>query len=161
YLEGGTLTRRLKAGPLPAAEAAVLVASLARAAQHAHERGVVHRDIKPSNVLFAADGTAKLADFGLAKLLDDGSTAGTRTNAMLGTDRYMAPEQAAGQARDAKPAMDVWGLGVVLYECLTGRPAFKGRTTKETLELVQRVEPKPPSRLVKRLHPDLEAICLM
>jgi serine/threonine-protein kinase len=160
FLEGGTLARRLRAGPLPARRAAALVAALARAAHHAHERGVVHRDLKPSNVLFAADDTPKVTDFGLAKMLDASSPAGTRPHAVLGTAEYMAPEQAAGGAREAHPAMDVWALGTVLYECLTGRPAFKGRGARETLELVQQAEPRRPARLCPGLHPDLEAICL-
>jgi serine/threonine-protein kinase len=160
YLEGGTLARRLRARPLPPAEAAALVATLARAAHHAHANWIVHRDLKPSNVLFAADGTAKVADFGLAKLLEDGSLAQTQTHAVLGTAAYMAPEQAAGRAREAAPAMDVWALGAILYECLTGRAAFRGRRNAETLERVQWAEPERPSRLRPGLHPDLEAICL-
>jgi serine/threonine-protein kinase len=160
YLEGGTLAHRLKAEPLPPREAAALVRTLAGAAQHAHERGVVHRDLKPSNVLFAADGAAKLADFGLAKMLGEGSPAQTQTHAVLGTASYMAPEQAAGRGKDATPAMDVWALGAILYECLTGQPAFRGRDWKATLELVQNADPRRPESLRPGLHLDLEAVCL-
>jgi serine/threonine-protein kinase len=160
WLEGGTLADRLKAGPLAADDAADRVARLARAVQHAHDNKVIHRDLKPSNVLFTADGTPKLTDFGLAKMLDDEGLARTQTHAAMGTPEYMSPEQAAGHSRDATPAMDVWGLGAVLYHCLTGRAPFKGRSKKETLELVQQANPVLPSRLRKGLHPDLEAVCL-
>jgi serine/threonine-protein kinase len=162
FLDGGTLAQRLKAGgPLPPREAAALVATLARAVDHAHQKGIIHRDLKPSNVLFAADGTAKVADFGLAKLLEDGSFAETRTHAVMGTAAYMAPEQAAGRAREATAAVDVWALGVVLYECLTGRTPFRARSHAETLERVQRAEPERPSKRRPGLPPDLEAVCLM
>jgi serine/threonine-protein kinase len=160
FLEGGTLAGRLQAGPLPEAEAAGLLVRLARAAEHAHAQGVVHRDLKPSNVLFAADGTAKIADFGLAKILDEEGLAGTQTVAALGTPAYMSPEQAAGRAREATPAMDIWGLGVLLYECLTGQLAFPGHSRSETMELVRRALPELPTRLCPRLDRRLEAICL-
>jgi serine/threonine-protein kinase len=160
YLEGGTLAQRLQAGPVPAAQAARLVATLACAVEHAHRRQVVHRDLKPSNVLFAADGTVKLADFGLAKMLDETGLALTQTQAALGTAGYMAPEQAAGHAREATPAMDVWALGAILYECLTGRPAFRGHDRRETLDLVRRARPTRPSALCTGLPPGPEAICM-
>src|SRR5690348_2053083 len=117
YLEGGTLARRLAGNPQPPAEAAALVEALARAVQHAHERGVVHRDLKPANVLLSADGIPKVADFGLARRQEAG--LGTRTGDLLGTPAYMAPEQAAGRPHESGPATDVYALGAVLYECLT------------------------------------------
>jgi serine/threonine-protein kinase len=160
FLEGGTLSQRLQKGPLPQREAAALLAVLARAVHHAHEHQVVHRDLKPSNVLFAADGTAKVADFGLAKMLDEASAAQTHTGMVLGTAAYMAPEQAGGRTREVGPAADVWALGVVLYECLTGRPPFAGQGRLEVMDKVQTLEPDPPSRYCKGLHPDLEAVCL-
>jgi serine/threonine-protein kinase len=160
FLDGGTLAQRLKGGPLPPREAAELLAGLARAVHYAHGRKVIHRDLKPSNVLFTAGGTAKIADFGLAKMIDEASVAGTRTDAALGTPAYMSPEQAAGRAREATPAMDVWGLGVLLYECLTGKGAFKGRSRQETLERVLRGQPQPPSRLRPEVDAELEAVCL-
>ena len=125
YLDGGTLAQKLAGGPLAANDAATFVEALARAAQHAHEHGVVHRDLKPANVLFTADGTPKIADFGLARQSVSG--LGTRTGDLLGTPSYMAPEQAAGRSHTSGPAGDIYGLGAVLYECLTGRPPFKGK----------------------------------
>jgi hypothetical protein len=156
---GGTLAGRLKQGPVPPREAAALVEKLARAMGHAHERGIVHRDLKPSNVLLTAEGEPKVADFGLAKRLDadDGLS---QSGAVLGTAAYMAPEQAAGQLRSVGAASDVWALGVVLYECLTGRVPFRGTTTLETLRLVQTTEPVPPRRLRPALARDLETVCL-
>jgi serine/threonine-protein kinase len=160
YLDGGTLTQRLQVQRLSAREAAELVALLARAVHHAHEHGVVHRDLKPSNVLFTSDGVPKLADFGLAKILDESNAVHTRTHVVLGTPRYMAPEQASGQARAVGPAADVWALGTILYECLTGQPAFQAGRSKEVLPLVQKAEVRLPSRLCPGLPADLEAVCL-
>src|SRR5262249_38811449 len=119
----------------------------------------VHRDLKPHNVLLAADGTPKIADFGLAKRLDD-EQAPTRTGDVLGTPAYMAPEQAAGRTREAGPCSDVYALGAILYECLTGRPPFEGLSAWETVNLVLTAEPVPPSRRNPRLPRDLETICL-
>jgi hypothetical protein len=132
---------------------------LARAVQAAHEAGVVHRDLKPANVLLAADGTPKITGFGLAKRL--GEAAGqTASGAVLGTPSYMAPEQAGGKAREVGPAADVYALGAILYECLTGRPPFKAATAFDTVLQVMTEEPVPPSRLVKKVPGDLETICL-
>ena len=158
FLEGGTLARKLAHTPQPPAYAAAVVEALARAVQHAHERGVVHRDLKPANVLLTADGTPKIADFGLAK--QTGSGLGTRTGDLLGTPSYMAPEQAAGRAHTSGPAGDVYALGAILYECLTGRPPFRGATLVETLEQVQTQAVEPPGRFVPGLPVDLEAVCL-
>jgi WD40 repeat protein len=158
-VEGGTLAQRLAGAPLPPAEAARLVETLARAVHAAHGRGVLHRDLKPANVLLTADGTPKVTDFGLAKRLD--ADAGwTRTGVVLGTPSYMAPEQAAGQVREVGPHTDVYALGAILYECLTGRAPFRAATTLATLELVRTCEPVAPRRLNPKLPRDLETICL-
>jgi serine/threonine protein kinase len=160
-LTGGSLARRLKekGGSLPAREGAALVEKLARAVQQAHEKGFVHRDLKPGNVLFTVEGEPKVTDFGLAKDLE-ADDALSRTGHLLGTPAYMAPEQAAGKVRAVSAATDVWALGVLLYECLTGRVPFRGATSHETLALVLHDEPTPPRRLVSSLPRDLETICL-
>jgi WD40 repeat protein len=158
-VEGGSLDRKLAGTPLPDRQAARLVEALARAMAYAHERGIVHRDLKPANVLLAADGTPKIADFGLAKVLHD-EAGQTQTGAVLGTPCYMAPEQAAGKTREVGPAADIYALGAVLYECLAGRPPFKAATTFDTLWQVRMEEPVPPSRLQPRVPRDLETVCL-
>jgi serine/threonine-protein kinase len=165
YVDGASLSQRLVLGPLPAREAAPLVETLARAVQAAHEQGFVHRDLKPANVLLAADGTPKVGDFGLAKSLGEGlglSGPGyqTASGAILGTPDYMAPEQARGELRQVGPAADVYALGAILYECLTGRPPFRAATVLETLELVRSQEPVPPGRLQPGLPRDLQTIAL-
>jgi hypothetical protein len=158
-LEGGSLAQKLAQAPLAPRPAAVLLEVLARAVQHAHERGVIHRDLKPANVLLSEDGTPKVTDFGLARRLDLGS-AQTQSGAVLGTPSYMAPEQAAGQAREAGPAADVYALGAILYECLTGRPPFRGATAWETTMQVLHQEPVPPRKLRPSVARDLETVCL-
>lgn len=183
YIDGESLARRLGRGPLPAREAAQLAEDLARAVQHAHERGVLHRDLKPANVLFqgpipGSDGACsppagtscmtvtaplvpKIIDFGLAKQLVAGPDGGpTCTGAVLGTPGYMAPEQAAGRTDEVGTGADVYGLGAVLYECLTGRPPFQGGTDLDTLQMVLAIEPVPPRRLRPNCPRDLETICL-
>jgi tetratricopeptide (TPR) repeat protein len=159
YVDGGTLARKLGGVPLLAHQAARLVETLARAMHAVHQCHIVHRDLKPANVLLTADGTPKISDFGLAKQLDK-DTGQTRTQAIMGTPSYMAPEQAAGQAKQVGPAADVYALGAILYEALTGRPPFQAATVLETLELVRTQEPRPPSRLQPSVPLDLEAICL-
>src|SRR5262249_54048879 len=119
HVGGGTLAQRFGGKPQPPAQAAPLIEQLARAVQAAHERGIVHRDLKPANVLLTEDGTPKIADFGLAKKLDAGQGK-TQTGTVLGTPSYMAPEQAAGK-KDVGPAADVYALGALLYELLTGQ----------------------------------------
>jgi tRNA A-37 threonylcarbamoyl transferase component Bud32 len=158
-VEGGSLAQKLKGRPLPAREAARLVEALAQAMHLAHSRNVVHRDLKPTNVLLTEEGTPKVTDFGLARQLDTDSGQ-TQTGIIMGTPSYMAPEQASGQAHAAGPAADVYALGAILYEALTGCPPFKGATLLETLEQVRSSEPVPPTRLVPRLPRDLETICL-
>src|SRR5262249_32792413 len=157
--EGGSLAQKLRSKPLPAAEAARLVELLARAMHLAHSRNVVHRDLKPGNVLLAGDGTPKVSDFGLARQLDADSGQ-TQDGAVLGTPSYMAPEQAAGYTHDAGPAADTYALGAILYECLTGKPPFRGATLYETLEQVRSAAPIPPHRLNAATPRDLETICL-
>jgi WD40 repeat protein len=172
--------------PVPVAIAVELVAALADAVAYMHSRGVLHRDIKPGNVLLVSGGvvsgecvqnlqaqcnpsaplttrhsplTPKLTDFGLAKLTD-GTCYQTQTGVVLGTPAYMSPEQAAGQVRDLGPATDIYGLGVLLYELLTGRPPFQAQTPVEVLRQVLHDEPVPPGRLRRDLPPDLESVCL-
>jgi WD40 repeat protein/Tfp pilus assembly protein PilF len=157
YVEGGSLAQRLGGAPLEPRPAAALLASVARAVHFAHQRGVVHRDLKPANVLLAADGTPKITDFGLAKQEGAGLTA---TGAVLGTPGYMAPEQAAGKGKDVGPPADVWALGAILYECLTGRPPFVAATALDTLAQVLAEDPVPPRRLNPAVPRDLETVCL-
>jgi serine/threonine protein kinase len=158
-MDGGNLAGRLAtAGPLPPAEAAALVEVLARAMQAAHDQHILHRDLKPANVLFTADGTAKISDFGLARRQDDEHM--TLAGQVLGTPAYMAPEQARGDIRAVGPAVDVYSLGAVLYECLTGRPPFRGATVLETLRQTTDDAPVPPRQLRPSVPRDLESICL-
>jgi serine/threonine protein kinase len=177
YVAGGTLADRLRAGPLPPLEAAGLLEAVARAIAHAHRHGVVHRDLKPGNVLLAEgrdappDGGAagekgkppaagrspKVTDFGLAKLERTDLTA---TGAILGTPSYMAPEQAGGAPREVGPPADVYALGAILYECLTGRPPFQGVNVLETLVQVRGQEPVPVRQLQAGVPRDLETITL-
>jgi WD40 repeat protein/serine/threonine protein kinase len=159
YVDGGNLEKKLAGTPLPARQAAELVEKLAQAMQHAHQQGIVHRDLKPANVLLTAAGVPKVTDFGLAKRLE--AEAGlTQSGAIVGTPSYMAPEQAAGDAKEIGPAADVHALGAILYECLTGRPPFQGASVPDTLGLVRFQEAVPPRRLQPKVPPDLETICL-
>ncbi len=159
FCSGGSLADRLNGTPLAAEESARLVAVLARAVQTAHEHGIVHRDLKPANVLLTADGQAKLTDFGLAKKLD-ADHGQTRSGTILGTPSYMAPEQAGGQVRQIGPACDIYALGAILYECLTGRPPFKASTPLDTVLQVLECKPAPLTLLNPKTPRDLETICL-
>jgi WD40 repeat protein/serine/threonine protein kinase len=176
YCPGGSLEKRLRDCVLAPTEASQLVEALARAMQHAHEQGVIHRDLKPANVLLASRGRespaeeeagnscprlaeAKITDFGLAKKLDDESGQ-TKSGAILGTPSYMAPEQASGKTKELSPACDVYALGAILYECLTGQPPFRAATVMDTLIQVIHDEPLPPGRLASQTPRDLETICL-
>jgi eukaryotic-like serine/threonine-protein kinase len=158
FAEGSHLAARLDGTPWPPRRAAELIETLADAVHHAHERGIVHRDLKPSNILLSAEGIAKVADFGLAKILGDGGAGQTQTGTILGTPSYMAPEQAAGQA--VGPAADVYALGAILYELLTGRPPFKAETPGETIQQVLHDDPVPIRRLQPKVPRDLETVCL-
>jgi eukaryotic-like serine/threonine-protein kinase len=159
FLEGGNLGERLAGTPQPARPAAGLMETLARAMHAAHQQGVIHRDVKPANILLAADGTPKISDFGLAKQLDE-DTGQTQAGAVMGTPPYMAPEQAAGRNRDIGPTTDVYALGAVLYELLTGRPPFRAATQVETLDQVRTQDPVPVRRLQPAVPRDVETICL-
>src|SRR5262249_20867906 len=159
YVGGGSLAARLDGTPRPPREAARLVETLAGAMAEAHRRGVVHRDLKPANILLTPEGAPKVADFGLAKLVD--VEAGlTRADSGLGSPSYKAPEQAEGKNRGIGPAVDLYALGAILYEKVTGRPPFLGATVLETLQQVKTAEPVPPSRLVPGLSRDIETIAL-
>jgi serine/threonine-protein kinase len=186
YVPGGSLAQLLTGRSVRPAAAAALVETLARAVHYAHQRGVIHRDLKPANILLAVDSrqstvdsedekpgrsselptahcplpTVKIADFGLAKVLDDGGEALTETGAVLGTPTYMAPEQAHGRGAEVGPAADVYALGVLLYELITGRPPFCGVTKLDTLRQVTNDPPTPPRRLAADCPRDLETVCL-
>jgi serine/threonine protein kinase len=159
YVGGGSLAQQLDGMPVAPKQAAEMVLALSRAVHHAHEKGIIHRDLKPANVLLLADGTLKIADFGLAKR-SDSSYAHTQTGAIVGSPSYMAPEQAAGAGDRVGPATDVYALGVILYELLTGGPPFKAATLLETIEQVREHDPVPPRFLQPKTPRDLETICL-
>jgi WD40 repeat protein/tRNA A-37 threonylcarbamoyl transferase component Bud32 len=158
FCPGSSLDKKLAGTPMPPGEAAALVKKLAGGVQAAHEARVIHRDLKPANVLLAQDGTPKVSDFGLAKKLDE--QGGTGTGAIVGTPSYMAPEQARGKNKELGPAADIYALGAILYECLTGRPPFKAATTWDTILQVIAEEPASPRSLNRRVDRDLETVCL-
>jgi WD40 repeat protein len=158
YVEGGSLLAQLGQAPQDPRRAAALAATLAGAIDCAHQHGVVHRDLKPANVLLARDGTPKITDFGLAKRLEDPGL--TQSGAVLGTPSYMAPEQADGRTREVGPLSDVYALGAILYEMLTGRPPFRAASVLDTLDQVRYQEPVAPRRLQPGVPRDLETVCL-
>jgi serine/threonine-protein kinase len=158
-LEGGSLAQRLAGAPQPSRQSAQLVATLAMAVAYAHELGIVHRDLKPGNILLTSNDTPKIADFGLARRVDAAQDL-TITGARLGTPSYMAPEQASGKTSAVGPASDVYALGAILYEMLTGRPPFRADTAVETERQVIYEEPARPSRLNASVPRDLQTICL-
>ncbi|HEY7327878.1 MAG TPA: protein kinase [Gemmataceae bacterium] len=159
YIDGRGLHDVLCKGPMPPLEAAALVEQLAHAVQYAHQRGIVHRDLKPSNILLTQEGTPKITDFGLAKRLE-GGTSNTRTGDIVGTPSYMAPEQASGESREIGPGTDIYSLGVILYEMLTGKPPFEGTSAFDTVYMVITSEPERLSRRNPSVPLDLETICL-
>ena len=160
FCDGGNLSEQLKKQRPSPGEAAALIETLARAMHYAHLRGVVHRDLKPGNVLLAGpERVPKITDFGLAKRIDAEARDVSQSGAIMGTAAYMAPEQAAGKVRDTGPAADVYALGALLYQCLTGRPPFDG-PQHLVLGRVLNEEPMPPSRPSAQVPRDLETICL-
>jgi serine/threonine-protein kinase len=158
-VEGGQLDAVTKREPMPIRHAAELIAKLARTVHYAHEHGILHRDIKPGNILLDAKGEPHLTDFGLARLVETESTV-TRTMEVLGTPSYMAPEQAVGNNARLTSATDIYGLGAVLYQLLTGHPPFAGGTTFETVRLVLDTEPRQPRLWNSKVDRDLATICL-
>jgi serine/threonine-protein kinase len=159
YIEGETLSDRLSRGPMPARQAAELLAEVSRAIQYAHACGVLHRDLKPSNVLIDQDGRPHLTDFGLAKRITDPHTL-TRTGAVLGTPAYMSPEQAAGTAGTVGPASDVYGLGCILYHMLTGKPPFEASSPLDAVMMVIEQDPVPPRQVHPAADRDLEMVAI-
>jgi eukaryotic-like serine/threonine-protein kinase len=159
FVEGTTLARRLADGPMAPREAATLLAPVARAVHFAHEHGLLHRDLKPSNILIDRDGRPHVSDFGLAKRVADDAGL-TLSGAVLGTPSYMAPEQAAGSRGKVGPASDVYSLGTILYQMLTGRPPFQSATPVETVLSVLEQEPLPPRLLNPQADRELEMISL-
>src|SRR5437763_1891000 len=158
-VDGGPLDEVVKHGLMPVRRAAELIARLARTVHYAHQHGILHRDIKPGNVLLDRNGEPHLTDFGLARLVETESTV-TRTMEVLGTPSYMAPEQAVGNNARVSRATDVYGLGAVFYQLLTGHPPFAGGTTFETVQLVLDTEPRQPRLWNPKIDRDLATICL-
>ena len=159
YVEGHTLAETMRRQPLSAETAARYVKTIAEAINYAHQRGILHRDLKPSNVLIDQSGNVRITDFGLAKRITEDSGL-TASGAVMGTPSYMPPEQAAGQKAKLSPASDVYALGAILYDLLTGRPPFQAETSLDTLLLVLNANPVSPRLLNPKLPRDLETICL-
>jgi eukaryotic-like serine/threonine-protein kinase len=159
FVEGGQLDEVARRTPISIRQAAELIAKVARTVHYAHEHGILHRDIKPGNILLDAKGEPHLTDFGLARLVESESSV-THTLDILGTPSYMAPEQAVGNNTAVSNATDVYGIGAVLYQLLTGHPPFAGGTTYETIKLVLDTEPRQPRLLNPKIDRDLSTICL-
>ena len=159
FVEGGQLDEVARREPMPIRRAVELIAKVARTVHYAHEHGILHRDIKPGNILLDAKGEPHLTDFGLARLVESESSV-TQTLDVLGTPSYMAPEQAVGNNAAVSSATDVYGLGAVLYQLLTGQPPFAGGTTYETIKLLLDTEPRQPRLLNPKIDRDLSTICL-
>ena len=159
FVEGDRLDEVVSRGPVSSRRAAELIAKVARAVHYAHEHGILHRDIKPGNILLDTNGEPHLTDFGLARLVEHGSTV-TGSLEVMGTPSYMAPEQAVGNNAGVSRATDVYGLGAVLYELLTGHPPFAGGTTYETIHLLLDSEPRQPRSWNRKIDRDLSAVCL-
>src|SRR5262249_43270967 len=159
FVQGGQLDEKIRRTPMSARQAAELITKVARTVHYAHEHGILHRDIKPGNILLDAKGEPHLTDFGLARLVESESTV-TRTLEVMGTPSYMAPEQAAGNNAAVSKATDIYGLGAVFYELLTGHPPFTGKTTFETIRMVLDTEARPPRSLKGKVDRDLSTICL-
>ena len=159
FVEGGQLDEVARREPMPIRPAVELIAKVARTVHYAHEHGILHRDIKPGNILLDAKGEPHLTDFGLARLVESESSV-THTLDVLGTPSYMAPEQAVGNNAQVTGATDVYGLGAVLYQLLTGQPPFAGGTTYETIKLLLDTEPRQPRLLNPKIDRDLSTICL-
>jgi eukaryotic-like serine/threonine-protein kinase len=159
FVEGGTLARQMAANPFPPRRAAETVAVLASAVQFAHKSGFIHRDIKPVNILMTPDGMPKITDFGLVRSIEAGTEI-TQIGARVGTPTYMAPEQAAGNVNAIGPSVDIYALGALLYEMLTGKPPLEGKSPTETLHKVLSEDPPPLSGLNAKVPRDLETICL-
>src|SRR6266571_9357672 len=159
FVEGGQLDEAVRRRPMSIRQAAELIAKVARTVHYAHEHGILHRDIKPGNILVDKKGEPHLTDFGLARLLESESTI-TRTLEVMGTPSYMAPEQASGETAELTGSTDVYGLGAVLYQLLTGHPPFAGGTTYETIKLVLDTDPRQPRLWNPKIDRDLSTICL-
>jgi serine/threonine protein kinase/tetratricopeptide (TPR) repeat protein len=159
FVEGGQLDEVVRRAPMSIRHAVELIAKVARTVHYAHEHGILHRDIKPGNILLDAKGEPHLTDFGLARLVESESTV-TRTMEVLGTPSYMAPEQAVGNNAAISSITDVYGLGAILYQLLTGQPPFAGGTTYETIKLLLDTEPRQPRLLNPKIDRDLSTICL-
>jgi serine/threonine protein kinase/Flp pilus assembly protein TadD len=159
FVEGGQLDEVVRRDPMSARRAAELLVKIARTVHFAHERGILHRDIKPGNILLDRRGEPHLTDFGLARLIEQESTV-TNSFEVLGTPSYMSPEQAGGRVKELTPATDVYALGAVFYQMLTGQPPFAGGTTYETIRMVLETEPRKPRLWNSKADVDLETICL-
>jgi eukaryotic-like serine/threonine-protein kinase len=159
YLDGGSLAQELSTARLHPHQAVELLLPITRAIQYAHENGVVHRDIKPSNVLFGKKGKPKVVDFGLATFTSQSSCL-SQTDKIVGTPAYMAPEQVVGNECAVLPSVDIYALGAVLYEMLTGRPVFSGTSVSELMGKVQHCDPCPPSSIRSDVPTELDTICL-